>query len=88
MTSSHFRENFVRAASDYSRAIVILDDIHHPDIARIHPPGEVEIFALEPGASLFAFYELRREDLDGDPAIELRVFGQIDFAHPAFADLL
>jgi hypothetical protein len=42
--------------------------------------------ALEACASVGIAGDVRREDLDGDGAIEAGVFGAVDLAHPSYAD--
>lgn len=45
-------------------------------------------FALKAGAAFFVLGQLIGEDLEGDLPVQLGVFGQIDIAHTAGANLL
>jgi hypothetical protein len=50
--------------------------------------GEDFSFALETGQTLSVLRELIREDLDGNVAVEVGVFGTIDLSHAALTKLL
>ena len=50
--------------------------------------GKDFCFALETGQPLRIVGELVREDFDGNKAVQVGVFGTVDFAHAALAQFL
>jgi len=44
-------------------------------------------FLLESAQAIFVAREFPGQNLEGDPPPQARIFGEVDFAHPASADL-
>ena len=66
-------------------AAALLEAVDVPDVRVIHR-GERHRLALKTPETIGIGRELLGQDLDGDVAIELRVAGAIDLAHPAGAE--
>jgi hypothetical protein len=67
------------------RAILVADVVQSADVRMIKLRNRAG-FALESVAELGVCRELRRKDLDRNRAIEARVLGFVDLAHPSGAD--
>ena len=66
-------------------AFLLADVVEHADVRMVHRPDRPR-FAVEPLAQLRVVGEDRREDLDGDGAVEPGVAGLVDLPHPAGPD--
>ena len=72
---------------DEVHAVGFFDGVHRHDVGVIERRDGLG-FSRESRATVGVIGQLRRQDLEGDLAIEPRVLGQIDLAHPARADLV
>ena len=69
-----------------SRATALLEAEDRGDV-RVVELGQELCFALESGETLFVLGECGWQDFDRDLALEARVRGAVDLAHPSFAEL-
>src|SRR6185503_6070569 len=65
--------------------IVVADVVEGADVRMVQRRDRLRL-ALEARAQIGSMCELRRQDLDGDAAIEPGVAGAVDLAHPARAE--
>ncbi len=70
----------------HEHAPLVLADLVDGDDVRVREPGHHLRLAHEAGPIL-GIEPPRRDELEGDAAVELRVVGRIDDAHPALAGL-
>ena len=66
-------------------AVLLADVVEHADVRVVQRPDRPR-FAVEPLAQLRVVGEDRREDLDGDRAVEPGVAGPVHLSHPAGPD--
>jgi len=64
---------------------VLAHVIEHTDV-RVVQSGDSLRFALEARATVRVGADFGRQDLDGDRAVEARIAGFVDLAHPTRAD--
>ena len=80
------RTAFQEGHDDKRPSLGLVDFVNRADIRMIQPRGGF-CLALETLAGLFVSQQVRREEFQGDGAVELGVLGLVDDTHAALAEL-